>query len=193
MLLQMTYFIIFSSVVFHFINTTSSFIHSSADGCLDCFSIFATINSSAVTTGVHVCFWIMIFSRFMFAYLDWNKIDWENKIKNLLLVLVSYSSNRTDNRMTRKARYNVDHCFPVTNLNGWLKAFFFILFTEKFLLKIDWYETSVLEIFYLYIQGAEVSQMWLDVMSLSFLGTDLLARDLFTLWHKEAEFYYIWY
>ena len=84
MLLQMTYFIIFySSVVFHCINTPQLVIHSPADGCLDCFSIFATIKSSAVNTGVHVCFRIMIFSRFMFVYLDWNKIDRENKNKEV--------------------------------------------------------------------------------------------------------------
>ena len=37
------------------------FIHSSADGHLGCFHIWATVNSAAVNTGVHVCFWIMVF------------------------------------------------------------------------------------------------------------------------------------
>ena len=38
------------------------FIHSSADGHLDCFPVQAIANSAAVNIGTHVSFWIMVFS-----------------------------------------------------------------------------------------------------------------------------------
>ena len=41
------------------------FIHSSADGNLGCFHVLATVNSAAVNIGVHVSFWIMVFSGYM--------------------------------------------------------------------------------------------------------------------------------
>ena len=41
------------------------FIHSSVYGHLGCFHFLAVVNSAAMDTGVHVPFWIMVFSRYM--------------------------------------------------------------------------------------------------------------------------------
>ena len=41
------------------------FIHFSADGHLGDFHVLAIVNTAAVNTGVHIAFWIMVFSGYM--------------------------------------------------------------------------------------------------------------------------------
>ena len=52
-------------VIFHCIYAHIFFIHSSVDGHLECLYVLVIVDSAAMNIGVHVSFWIMIFSGSM--------------------------------------------------------------------------------------------------------------------------------
>ena len=52
------------------------FIHSSVDRHLGCFQFLATVNSAAMNTGVHVSFWIMVFSWELDCEESWAPKNW---------------------------------------------------------------------------------------------------------------------
>ena len=52
-------------VVFHCMYYHIFFIHSFADRHLGCFHVPTIVNSAAMNTGIHVSFWIRVFSEYM--------------------------------------------------------------------------------------------------------------------------------
>ena len=68
MLLQMALFILFYGwLILLYVCVCIYIIHSSVNGHhLGCFHALTVANSAAMNTGVHVSFWIRVFSRYVF-------------------------------------------------------------------------------------------------------------------------------
>ena len=58
------YVCVYITHIYIHIHTHTFFIHSSVNGHLGCFHLLAIANSAPVNTGMHVSFWISIFSRY---------------------------------------------------------------------------------------------------------------------------------
>ena len=63
------------------------FIHSSIDGCLGCFCIFAIVNNSAMNMGICMYFWVRIFIFFRYIHKSRISESYGGSIFNFLRTL----------------------------------------------------------------------------------------------------------
>ena len=151
------------------------FIHSSVDGDLDCFYGLDIVKSIAVNTGVHVSFWIMVFSGYMTRSMiarPYN-ISIFSYLRNLHTLLHSDCTNLHSHQQCRRIPYSPH---PVQHLR-------FLDFDVGFMTGVRWCLTVVLIYTFLIISDSEYLFMCLLVISMSSLekclDLDLLSPTFF--------------
>ena len=93
------------------------FIHSSVDRHLGCFHVFAIVNSAAVNIGVHVSFWITVFS----GYMSRSRIagSYGNSIFSSLRILYLFLYYKWKQRKVPASQILWEHhTFPFHSVSG---------------------------------------------------------------------------
>ena len=115
-----------------------NFIHSSVDGHQSCFHVLAIANSATVNTGIHVSFWIMVFSGYMFSCgIAWSYGSLIPSLFFFLIILafcciwvhiLRLCLHQAEIWYKMKNRWEVGYSFSFSSMEpGWLSTEFILL------------------------------------------------------------------
>ena len=156
---------------------TTYFIHSSVDWDLGCVYVLAIVNNAAMNTGLHVFFWIMIFSRYTprIGITEWYGSSIFRFLRNLHTVLQSGYTNFP----SQQCRFPFSSHPLLVLIDFWMMAI---------LTSVRWYLIVVLICIFLIINGAE--HLFMSFFGYVYVSLEICLFKFFTCFLLGCFFWY---